>query len=98
MMKRFMIRKHPLVITATRIQKKGATTIFDPTLRFRSLTELIHHFAALGVPSYALEATQERIDFTGKATLTFFESEELTGSSRQLRPKKCEPAAEGDRR
>jgi hypothetical protein len=98
MMKRFMIRKHPHVITATRIQKKDAATIFDPPLRFRSLTELIHHFATLGVPSYALEAAQESIDFTGKATLTFFESEELTGSSRQLKRKRCEPAAEGDRR
>ena len=67
-----MIHKHPHGITATtRIQKKGATTIFDATLRFTSLTELVDHFAALGVPSYALGAAQESIDFTGKATLTF---------------------------
>jgi hypothetical protein len=71
MMKRFMIHKHAHVITSTRIEKKGATSIFDATLRFRSLTELVDHFAALGVPSYALEAAQESIDFTGKATLTF---------------------------
>jgi hypothetical protein len=83
MIKRFMIHQHPHVITATRIQKKGATTIFDPTLRFPSLTELVDHFAALGVPSYALEAAQESIDFTGKATLTFFESEELTSRPRK---------------
>jgi hypothetical protein len=74
MMKRFMIYKHPHVITATSIQRKGATTILEPTLRFRSLSELVDHFAAQGVPSYALKAAQESIEFTGKATLTFFES------------------------
>ena len=87
-MKRFVLHKHPHMITATRIHKKGATTIFDPTLRFRSVTELVDHFAALGVPCYALEAAQESIDFTGKATLIFFESEELTGSSRHPKPKR----------
>ena len=82
MMKRYMIHEHRHVITATRIQRKGGTNIFDPMLRFQSSAELVDHFTAQGVPYYALEAAQESLDFTGKATLTFFAAEELPGSSR----------------
>jgi hypothetical protein len=73
MMKRFMIHRHPNCITATQVQDKGATRVFDPMLRFRSLKDLVAHFTALGVPACALGAAQVRIDLTGKATLVFFE-------------------------
>ena len=73
-MKRFIIYKHPHVITATSIQKKGTMTILEPMLRFRSLAEMVDYFAAQGVQSYALEVAQESIELTGKATLAFLES------------------------
>jgi hypothetical protein len=75
MMKSFMIHRQPNCITATRVQNRAATRVFDPMLRFRSLNDLVAHFAALGVPACALEAAQVRVDLTGKATLVFFESQ-----------------------
>jgi hypothetical protein len=38
---RFLVHKHPHVITATEIQIKDSTGVFDPVLRFGSLAEVI---------------------------------------------------------
>jgi len=75
MMKRFRIHRHPNFITAAQIQKRGAAQVFEPLWRFRTLNELADHFAAMGVPAYALEAAQQSISSTGRATLVYFDSQ-----------------------
>jgi hypothetical protein len=73
MTKRFMINRHPHVITATEIQIKGSTGIFEPVLRFPTLDDLMRHFAELGVPAAALEAVREGVNSTRMVSLVFFE-------------------------
>jgi hypothetical protein len=68
-----MIHKHPHVITATEIQIKDSTGVFDPVLRFRSLDELVGHFTALGASVEALNAARQNVNSTGMATLVFSE-------------------------
>ena len=71
MAKRFLIHKHPHVITATEIQMKGSTGVVDTVLRFQSLDELVAHFTSLGAPLEALSAVRQSVDATGMASLEF---------------------------
>jgi hypothetical protein len=68
-----MIHKHPHVITATEIQIKDSTGVFDPILRFDSLDELVSHFTTLGASFEALNAARQNVNSTGMATLVFSE-------------------------
>ena len=68
-----MIHKHPHVITATEIQIKDSTGVFDPVLRFSSLDELVGHFTSLGASLEALDAARQNVSSTGMATLVFSE-------------------------
>ena len=76
MTRRFLIKKHPHVITATEIRVVQSQGVLDPIFRFQSVQELIHHFASLGVSAAALEAIQPSIEATGIASLVFFQKAE----------------------
>jgi hypothetical protein len=71
MTRRFLVHKHPHVITATEIQIKDSTGVFDPVLRFGSLAEVIDHFSSSGASSHALDALRDSVNSTGMATLVF---------------------------
>jgi flagellar basal body P-ring protein FlgI len=73
MTRRFMIHKHPHVITATEIQVKGSTGIVDSVLRFNSLDELVGHFTGLGASVEDLKEILQNVNSTGMATLVFSE-------------------------
>lgn len=78
MTRRFLIHRHPHVITATEIQMKGSTGVVDSVLRFGSVDELVAHFRSLGASEEALEAARQSVDTTGLAMLVFSESTGLT--------------------
>ena len=78
MTRRFLIHRHPELITATEIQMKGSTGVVDSVLRFRSLDELVSHFRSLGASAEDLDAARQNVDKSGMATLVFSESAGLT--------------------
>jgi hypothetical protein len=69
--RRFLIHKHPHVITAVEIRLEDSTGVFDPARRFKSFEELVEHFSRLGASVTALEAARLTVDSTGMATLVF---------------------------
>jgi hypothetical protein len=73
MTRRYLIRKHPAVITATEIQIIGSQGVYDPVLRFKTLRELIEYFFLLGAPTESLEAVRPNFDATGMASLIFYQ-------------------------
>ena len=70
-MRRFLIHKHPHVLTATEIQMKGSTGVVDSVLRFGSVDDLMGHFTSLGAPNNALEAARRSVETTRIASLEF---------------------------
>jgi len=69
MTRRFLIHRHPELITATEIQMKGSTGVVDSVLRFGTLDELVGHFQSLGASVAALDAARQSLDNIGMATL-----------------------------
>jgi hypothetical protein len=74
MTRRFLIHRHPHVITATEIQLKGSTGVVDTVMRFKTLDELVGHFRSLGAAAEDLDAARQSVDNTGMATLVVSKS------------------------
>jgi hypothetical protein len=74
MTRRFLIHRHPHVVTATEIQLKGSTGVVDTVLRFSTLDELVGHFRSLGAVAEDLDAARQNVDKTGMATLVVSKS------------------------
>jgi hypothetical protein len=76
MTRRFLIKKHPHVITATEVRVVKSQGVLDPIFRFQSVQELTDYFASLGASAAALEAIPSSIEATGIASLVFFQKAE----------------------
>jgi hypothetical protein len=76
MTRRFLIKKHPQVITATEVRIVKSQGVLDPIYRFQSVQELTVYFASLGASAAAIEAMQSSIESAGIASLVFFQKAE----------------------
>ena len=70
MMRRFLITKQPLDITATEIRVADLAVV--AVLRFASLEELRKHFGDLGASSGALQAASNSFNAIGTAMLVLY--------------------------